>query len=573
MTPLPAVGELPGTPGAASSGRPQRGRRWIWWVAAVVLVVTAGAGWVVGRGVRSADQAASEAAAPTASWVTAPVEFRVLSRTVISRGDVRAEVSTSVGVPASVDGEPVVTGIGVAVGDRVVEGQRVVEVSGRPVFVLAGEVPVYRSLRPGMTGADVAQLQVALERLGCAMTDEPGVYGESTKTCVATLYTDAGYASVPSSPTEAADLAAARTAVTDAESAVAAAQAAFDRAAAGPSGSTVLAAQQGLAAAQRGYNDAVAASNAGVTAARSDRTAAQTALDEARNDPDSTAADIAAAQSVVDAAVSAVDTAERSGASAVAAAKDQVALAQVTLDEATAAPNLSAEFIALDQAGKGRDSANGALWLLQAATGATVPRGEIVFTPTMPARVQQAVTQLGAPTGGVDSSTGASVASTSLVELAGGDLVVDMMLRVDERDLVAVGTPVELLDEQAGIVRPAEITTIADTATSAPGGSLSYRVTITPDAALPDVLAGSNLRVTITAASTDTPTLVVPVAALSSAADGTTSVAVIATPGATVDVDPTLVPVNAGLSADGFVAVQPLDPNSLTEGDRVVVGR
>lgn len=550
---------------------PRRRRRWGWLIAAVVLIGTAAVGWVVGRNVRSPDQAASQAAAPVASWVTAPVEFRVLSQTVISRGDVHAEVSTPVGVPSSIEGDPVVTGIDVTTGSEVIEGQRVVEVSGRPVFVLTGEVPVYRSLRPGMTGADVTQLQQALTRLECAVIDEPGVYGDSTKSCVAKLYNDAGYVPVPTSPTEATDLAAAGQTVTDAEAAVAVAQATFDQAATGPAKSAVLAAQQTLAAAQRGYNDAVAGSASGITTAQADLTAAQTQLDQTRNDPASTPADIATAQAAVDNATAAVDNAHRTGDSAVAAAGDQVALAQVTLNETTAAPDRSAEYVALGQAMQTRDQAVTALAMLQAVTGATVAQGEIVFTPTMPARVQNAVTALGAPSAGNDPSGNA--ATTALVELAGGPLVVDMTLRPDERELVSVGTPVELLDEQTNTTYPATITDVADNATTTSDGGLGYLVTITPDNALPDTLNGANLRVTITAASTDTPTLVVPLAAVSSAADGTTSVAVVTGTDVTVDTDPTLIAVKTGLSADGFVAIEALNTEALVEGDRVVVGR
>ena len=551
---------------------PGRRRRWGWLAAAVALTATAGVGWVAGRSVRSPDQAASEAAAPVASWVTAPVEFRVLSQTVISRGDVRAEVSTPVGVPSSIEGDPVVTGVDVAAGDDVIEGQRLIEVSGRPVFVMTGEVPVYRTLRPGMAGEDVTQLQQGLTRLGCAVIDEPGVYGDSTKACVATFYNEAGYDPVPTSPTEAADLAAANKAVSDADASVAVAQATFDRAATGAAKSSVLAAQQALAAAQRGYNDAVAASASGITTAQADLTAAQTQLDQVRADPASTPADIAAAQATVDTATAALDSAHRTGASAVAAAADQVALAQVTLNETTAAPDRSAEYLALGQAIQTRDQATAALTQLQAVTGATVPQGEIVFTPTMPARVRNAVTTLGAPSTGNDPVSGSSQ-STALVDLAGGVLVVDMALRADERALVAVGTPVELLDEQTNITYPATITTVADTATTTGDGGLGYLITITPDDALPDSVNGANLRVTITAASTNTPTLVVPLAAVSSGADGSTFVSVVAGTDVTVDTDPTLVPVKAGLTADGFVAIEPVDVDSLTEGVRVVVGR
>ncbi len=324
-------------------------------------------------------------------------------------------------------GDPVITGIDVAAGDEVIEGQRVVEVSGRPVFVMTGAVPVYRTLRPGMTGEDVTQLQQALTRLGCAVIDEPGVYGDSTKACVAQLYNDAGYDPVPTSPTEAADLSTASTAVSDADASVAVAQATFDRAATGAAKSSVLAAQQALAAAQRGYNDAVATSVSGITTAQADLTAAQTQLDQVHADPASTAADIAAAQATVDTATAALDSARRTGASAVAAAADQVALAQVTLNETTAAPDRSAEYLALGQAIQTRDQATATLTQLQAVTGATVPQGEIVFTPTMPAHVRNAVTALGAPSTGNDP-VGGSSPSPALVDLAGGALVVDMTL-------------------------------------------------------------------------------------------------------------------------------------------------
>jgi peptidoglycan hydrolase-like protein with peptidoglycan-binding domain len=560
----PTDGRFDATPG--------RRRRWGWLAAAMALAATAGVGWVAGRNVRSPDQAASEAAAPIASWITAPVDFRVLAQTVISRGDVRAEVSTPVGVPSSIEGDPVITGIDVSAGDEVIEGQRVVEVSGRPVFVMTGAVPVYRTLRPGMTGEDVTQLQQALARRGCASIDEAGVYGDSTKACVAQFYNDSGYDAVPTSQTEAADIATASKAVSDADALLAVAQATFDRAATGAAKSAVLAAQQALAAAQRGYDDAIASSASGVTTARADLTAAQTQLDQVRADPAATAADIAAAQATVDTATASVDAAHRTGASAVAAAADQVALAQVSLNETTAAPDRSAEYLALGQAIQTRDQATTALAQLQAVTGATVPQGEIVFTATMPARVRNAVTALGAPSDGNDP-VGGSSPSTALVDLAGGALVVDMTLRADERELVAVGTPVELLDEQANITYPAAITAVADTASTAGDGGLGYLVTITPDDVLPDSVNGANLRVTITAASTDTPTLVVPLAAVSSGADGSTFVSIVANTDSGVDTDPSLVPVKAGLAADGFVAIEPVDVDSLTEGDRVVVGR
>jgi len=129
--------------------------------------------------------------------------------------------------------------------------------------------------------------------------------------------------------------------------------------------------------------------------------------------------------------------------------------------------------------------------------------------------------------------------------------------------------PVELLDEQTSISYPATITNIADNATTGSDGTSGYQATITPDTSLPAELTGSNVRVTIAAASSETETLVVPITAISSAADGTTTVAVLAAGSR----DPIPVEVTTGISADGFVAIEPVNPADLHDGDKVVVGR
>lgn len=532
-------------------------------------------GWVVGQRVQSSDQAASQAAPPTPSWITVGVERRVLAQTVISRGDVRPQVSIAVGVPSSIEGSPVVTAIGVAVGDEVAEGTRVMEVSGRPVFVMQGEVPVYRSLKPGMSGADVAQLQAALTRSGCDTTADGAVYGAATKACVAKLYIAAGYDAVPTSPTETGDLAAAEQAVVDAQAAAASAQLTLDNAMKGPTDAETLAADLLLKAAKRSYSDTVASQDAAVATADGSVTRAQAALDRAKTDPEATPADVDAAQGELDAANAAAAEARRNRTSAIAAARDSVTLAQSAWDELNKDPDVRVEFTALGQALAARDRAQAALDGLEATTGATIPQGEVVFAPSLPARVQQAVTTLG-PVGGDTQPGGLDGATTTgggdLATLAAGDLVVAMTLRAGDRGLVRVGMAVELLDEQSNVTYPATITSIADTQTTGNDGQPGFDALITPDTPLPDDSFGLNVRVTITAASTETATLVVPVAAVSSAADGSTNVSILPL-GATADVEPSIVAVVAGISADGFVSIEPVTPGALSEGDRVVVGR
>ena len=159
--------------------------------------------------------------------------------------------------------------------------------------------------------------------------------------------------------------------------------------------------------------------------------------------------------------------------------------------------------------------------------------------------------------------------ASSLVTLAAGDLVVSTAVRAGDEGLVRVGMPVELLDETTNTKYPGKLSTIADTPTTDASGTLSRAATVVPDTPLPASLAGTNLRVTITAAASDGEVLVVPLSAVSSTAAGATRVSVLE-PGTANPVD---VPVTAGISADGFVAITPTDPAGLKAGDLVVVGR
>lgn len=304
-----------------------RRRRW-WLIGAVLLVGGVVGGWMIARQIQSPEQAASRAEWPEPSWITAMIERRVLSQTVISRGDVRPQIAISVGVPSSIDGDPVVTGISAATGDGVTEGARLVEVSGRPVIVLQGDVPVYRSLKPGMTGADVAQLQAALTRLGCDTAADVGSYGEATKTCVAKLYNDAGYDPIPTTETEAAELAAVEQNLADAQAAADSAQIALDTALTGPSDLEILNADTAVQAAQRNYNDAATSKQVAVEQAQAAINRAQATVDQLNSSPEATSADINSAQGELDDANAALDAAVRSGNAAIATANDALVLAR-----------------------------------------------------------------------------------------------------------------------------------------------------------------------------------------------------------------------------------------------------
>ena len=184
--------------------------------------------------VKSPGQVAAEAGAPAPDVLTALVEHRVLTSSVITRGQVVAGQTVEV-IPQVTAGEgtarPVITKIPVRAGDTVRAGQVLMEVSGRPVFTLRGSLPVYRDLRPGAEGDDVRQLQRALAALGHGTApDTGGTFGAGTKSALAAFYASLGYEPVSADADADADgdpvgdardqLTSARRALEDAEDAL-----------------------------------------------------------------------------------------------------------------------------------------------------------------------------------------------------------------------------------------------------------------------------------------------------------------------------------------------------------------
>jgi hypothetical protein len=496
----------------------------------------------------------------------------VLSSTLVTRGDVRPQVLTDIGIPVSVEGDPVLTQSVVAAGDVVNEGDRAVEVSGRPVFVLQGDTPVYRSLQPGMTGDDVTAVQDSLIRLGYTIDDdEIGTFGASTKAAVDAFYGAAGYSPLPTSEAYSADLALAERAVGDADAALAATQTALDNAATGPPASEIAQADENGAAARRTLEAARANVITDVQLAQSAVDVAKASRTEIHNNPDITIDEWNAANTAVSVAEVALSDAIRDTKAAVDAAQAAVDIAVLARQELDTPVNTTDLKTAVDTATDVHNDAVAAVTELNRVNGPTIPQGEIVFVTTTPSRVLSAATTFTAieTNAGETSEASGGESSESLVSLASGALVVTATVSPDVVGLVTVGLAVEVLDELTNTIYTAEVTVVADTATTGGDGQLGHKVTVTPADDLPDSLAGSNVRVTLTAASTGTKQLVVPLAAVSSAADGTTRVSTL-DPATNKPIE---IPITAGLSADGVVAIEPTDPSALTADSNVIVGR
>ncbi|MFC6154962.1 HlyD family efflux transporter periplasmic adaptor subunit [Nocardioides yefusunii] len=151
------------------------------------------------RLVRSPAQEAADAAPPPRSVLSAEVVRQEVSDEIVARGTVKVPRRTAVAPEAPAGAaRAVVTELEVGSGDRVRSGQMLLEVSGRPVFVLEGKVPMFREIRRGDQGRDVRQLQQALAALGHRNTDAVGVFGPSTQAAVTRWYAAAGHTPVGS---------------------------------------------------------------------------------------------------------------------------------------------------------------------------------------------------------------------------------------------------------------------------------------------------------------------------------------------------------------------------------------
>ncbi len=164
---------------------------------AVVLAMVLGA-YAAGRNVQSSTQAAATAKAPQASVITANVTERVLSQSAVFRGDVGSRAALQISMPELPAGSnPVVTSVNVHQGDSVQNGSLLASIAGRPIIVVEGAIPSYRTMQYGDSGVDVRQLQRALLDLGFGVgSDEAGLFGQGTSQSVGWLYNRLGYSPI-----------------------------------------------------------------------------------------------------------------------------------------------------------------------------------------------------------------------------------------------------------------------------------------------------------------------------------------------------------------------------------------
>ncbi|MFJ4870852.1 peptidoglycan-binding protein [Streptomyces sp. NPDC088757] len=526
----PATVPAPAVEPASSpvSGLARR-RRWVAVVAAGAVVLS-GVGIGAARTIKSPAQAAAEAGPPPMDLLVARVEKRVLRDTVIVRGTATAAQTVQVAPVTSVEGagSPVVTKLPVAVGDRVTAGRVLLEVSGRPVFVLPGRLPVYRDLKPGATGEDVEQLQKALAGRGHGTgADRAGTFGAGTKAALAAFYSSIGYDPLPAVADGGESVAAAEDAVTSAERALEDAAAARDAARAAPAG--------GEDGEETGDGTGGGGTDKGTSGTGPSDTGSS-----------------------------------GTGSSGTGSSRTGGGKASAGKGGSGAGTDADAER-AVRRAREDLTEARTDLAKARAVTGPMLPAGEVVFLEGFPARVDAISARTGSPVSG------------SVMTVSAGALVVRALLQEHQKGLVRAGQKVEVLSEVSGVSAPAEVQSVAGAMTVArppgrsdgsggdqggqeAGGERGYAMTVRPEKPLDPELAGQDVRLTIEAAATGGDALVVPVSAVSAGADGRTTVTVVkGTTRRRVEVRP-------GTTGDGFVEIRPVGPGRVEEGDDVITG-
>lgn len=548
------------------------------------VVLAAGGGWLLASQIRSPAEVAAEAEPPEPSNITVEVVRTALSADVITRGDVVFDDPISLSLSGSFAQQPeqLVVTEAVEVDTELAEGDVAVEVAGRPVFLLTGDIPMYRDLRPGASGDDVAQVEEALARMGHLDGEPDTEWDDETGAAVAAWYEAAGYLPNGLSEEDEATLSAARDRVRAAESAVADAEASLQEARRGSGRSTIASAEAELESARDAVQlaeidaaraneqaaRAVADAEATLAAAESNLAAAEAALSAAADaDPPSTDQELADLEAAlvdaevgVDAAADALDQAdfdqERTAVeqeALVDSARRRVEVAEAALSDARQGIDTGPIERQIDSARSELDDARAELTRLETELGTWLPAAEVVFLSRLPVRVDQVAVSRG------------SVIEGSFLTVSGSELA--LRSSVPERDAPRVeeGMEVSIENPESESEIPGVVSLVADrTGTNGVPEDRIY-VEIAPEE-IPEEIIGQNVRVTIPVSSTGGEVLAVPAAALSATADGSSIVQV-------EESDGTLrtVTVEAGLAAEGLVEVEPTD-GTLTEGDLVVVG-
>lgn len=482
------------------------------------VILAAAVSWIAGSSIKSPAEVAARTAPPAPSPILVPVEARVLSSDIVTRGTARF------GLPQSISIVPSALKSGAAIIARLPlrntqlrEGVAALTVSGRPVFVLRGNTPVYRDLVPGISGEDVRQLEDGLKRMGFDPGPLDGTFDKQTSIAVANWYTEAGWQPFGPTVEQLANIRGLQRALTMAMN---------DKLAAADVANTAPLSIKAARAKAEEANKAAAANVALTTALRDNVFAKPKSSTEARGEA---SAGLEVAKAAAEATRLAGEMEIQSALNAQKIAEREAKMAEETV------ARLEADLENIRQ-----------------KTGVQIPADEIIFISALPVRVEQ-----------INAAVG-EVAGGQVMTVTNNQLAIDSSLPLNEGAFVKPGMAVSIDEPTLGIKARGVVERVANFpgTDGVDGYHIYFEVRVVETAA---TLEGISLRLTIPIESTGGAVIAVPASALSLAADGTSRVM--------VDNNGILeyVVVAPGLSADGFVEVTPMN-GKLTPGQLVVIG-
>jgi multidrug efflux pump subunit AcrA (membrane-fusion protein) len=560
----------------------------LWAILGAVGGMALGA-WYMGSRIQSPAEMAARTAAPEPSAILVPVESRVLSSDVVTRGTVRFGLPQPISIaPSTVKG-----GVGLISSlprpnTNFGEGEVILSASGRPVFVLSGAAPAFRDMAPGTSGGDVRQLEEALTRLGFDPGTVDGNYDQKTSAAVERMYKKAGWDPYAPTREQRAAVAALEREWSDAARAQLAAEATRETAVKAVAAARAIAEQNTRqaaldSAARVGDSRQLADARAGKSLAleteraRAAHSATAASADVATQvsdralivlDPRQTETARAAAEAKLKVARAAQRKAKLEADLAIQTAAREAALAEERIrvaEGAVKAARLEGERsvrAALEQqelaefdvkvASERAQRLNAELTAARAKLGVQVPADEVVFIPSLPIRVNEVTAAV------------AANASGPVMSVTDNQLSIDSQLPLEAAPLVKPGMKVAIDEQALGI----KATGIVETVATTPGTRgvdgyhfyLGVKVETTPV-----LLAGFSVRLTIPIETSKGEVTAVPTSAVSLAADGTSRVLV--ERGGKQE----YVTVQPGLSTGGYVEVNTPD-GRLIPGQLVVVG-
>ncbi|MGQ0687108.1 peptidoglycan-binding protein [Bradyrhizobium sp.] len=560
----------------------------LWVVLSAVGGMALGA-WYMGSRIQSPAEMAARTAPPEPSPILVPVESRVLSTDVVTRGTVRFGLPQPVSIaPSTVKGGAGLISSLPRPNTPFNEGEVLMSASGRPVFVLRGAAPGFRDMSPGTSGSDVQQVEAALARLGFDPGPVDGNYDQKTSAAVERMYQKAGWDAFGPTREQRAAIAAIERDWSDAARSRLAAETARDTA--------VKAVAAARAIGEQNIRQATidSAARYGTAKQLADARAGKSLLVEAERARGTHAAAMADADiktQVADRALVVLDPRQTEMTKAAAEAKLRVAQsaqrkarveAELAIENATREASLADERIKAAEGAvkaarlEGERSVRAAqeqqtlsefdvkvaterferldreLAAARARLGIQVPADEVVFIPSLPIRVHEVTAVV------------AGSASGPVMSVTDNELSIDSQVAIEAAPLVKPGMKVAVDEQALGIKASGVVETVANTpGTRGVDGYHFYLGVKVENTPVP--LAGFSVRLTIPIETTKGAVIAVPTSAVSLAADGTSRVLV--DRGGRQE----YVTVQPGLSTGGYVEVNA--PNGqLVPGQLVVVG-